>query len=191
MCRGASTQVSSAHGILHDDNTLERHMLSDRVNSKARLETEALMASSKNLTPARVLLVDDEPTQLDLRAHVLSLSGFSVFTARGPLEALAIIAGTAERIDVAVLDYQMPVMNGCLLANHLRSRRPEVKIILHSGAIDIPRGEMTSIDTFIPKSDGVAMLIASVAHLARAATGPPDLVMSRGQPCFESEMIQA
>lgn len=149
------------------------------------------MASSRHAIPARVLLVDDEPVQLDLRAQVLSMSGFSVCTASGPREAIAIIGRAGERIDVAVLDYQMPVMNGCILADHLRSRRPDVKIILHSGAINIPHNEMTNVDRYVPKGDGVSALIASVAQLARGAKGPPEIVMSGQQRCFGSGMIQS
>jgi CheY-like chemotaxis protein len=135
------------------------------------------MLNSRNLVAASVLLVDDEPLQLSLRAQVLEMNGFSVLTACGPLEALSLIVGTAKRIDVAVLDYHMPIMNGCILADHLKSCRPEVKIILHSGAIAIPHGEMASVETFVPKSEGIASLIASIAQLASAATGAPELLV--------------
>src|SRR5438132_153160 len=90
--------------------------------------------------------------------------GFSVITAPGPIEAISMIAKTFDPIKVAVLDYQMPVMNGCLLADRLKSMCPELKIILHSGAVTIPENQMTSIDVFISKSDEIARLIASVSE---------------------------
>src|SRR6201999_1986668 len=70
----------------------------------------------------KVLLVDDEVQQLQLRALVMESCGFSVVTAGGPTEAISTMAGgTIEKTDVAILDYNMPVMNGTTLAARLRS----------------------------------------------------------------------
>jgi hypothetical protein len=41
--------------------------------------------------PARVLLVDDERQQLELRISVLTVAGFSAFTATGSLSALTLV----------------------------------------------------------------------------------------------------
>ena len=116
--------------------------------------------------PARVLLVDDEAQQLAVRADVMKAFGFSVITACGPIEAIFMLADAMEQIDVAILDYDMPVMNGCQLAIHIRSMCPELRIILYSGAVDIPQSTMTSVDAFIPKCDGVGLLIEHVAQFA-------------------------
>ena len=123
------------------------------------------------LSRSKLLMVDDEPGLLKICAHVLRLSGFSVVTADGPLKALAMMMGkAAEKTDVgvAILDYNMPTMNGCALAEELRSMRPDLKIILHSGAFDIPPGELASVDVFVPKGGGVEPLIAEVARLAKS-----------------------
>jgi CheY-like chemotaxis protein len=73
-------------------------------------------------------------------------------------------ADTSDAFEIAVIDYHMPIMNGCLLADRLKSMRPEMKIFLHSGAVVVPESEMTSIDVFVPKSDGIARLIAWVSE---------------------------
>ena len=135
------------------------------------------------LTP-RVLLVDDDVQQLWLRAQVMKLCGFSVVTADCPIEAISLISeDVIEKIDVAVLDYNMPVMNGCALADRLRSLCPELKIILYSGAINIPRGEMNSVDAFIPKDEGTAQLLAQIIEFAQVGRWPlptqaPDMELS-------------
>lgn len=116
--------------------------------------------------PTRVLLVDDEAQQLAVRADVMKVSGFSVITACGPIEAIFMLGEAMEDIDVAILDYDMPVMNGCKLASYIRSMCPELRIILYSGAVDIPQSTMNSVDVFIPKSDGVGLLIEHVAQFA-------------------------
>jgi CheY-like chemotaxis protein len=120
--------------------------------------------------PARVLLVDDEPQQLAARAHVMKMYGFSVTTACGPIEAIFILEDALAQIDVAILDYDMPIMNGCTLASHIRSMCPELKIILYSGAVDLPQPNMTGVDVFIPKGGGIGPLLEQVVLFAPAAT---------------------
>lgn len=83
-----------------------------------------------------MLLVDDDIELMNLCAAVLKMSGASVLTAASPAEALSIMAQPAVNdvgVDVAVVDYRLPGMNGCVLADCLRVRHPELKIILYSG----------------------------------------------------------
>jgi DNA-binding NtrC family response regulator len=125
----------------------------------------------------RILLVDDEIQQLWLRAQVMTLSGFPVLTADSPNVALSMVAEEAiEKVELVVLDYQMPDMNGCDLADLLKEMAPDLKIILYSGATDIPCSEMSSIDVFVSKGDGISRLIAEVARLSEI--GPPTAFMS-------------
>jgi CheY-like chemotaxis protein len=136
------------------------------------------MISEPPSTP-RILLVDDEIPQLLLRAQVMTLRGFPVLTAESPGDAISIVAEEAvEQVGLVVLDYNMPGMNGCNLADLLKVVRPELKIILYSGATDIPRSEMTSIDTFVSKADGMSALIAEVAELTHVVMGTPTTVAS-------------
>lgn len=122
----------------------------------------------------RILLVDDELEQLLLRAQVMSLRGFPVLTADNPSDAIFMMAeDTIDKIELVILDYDMPGMNGCDLADLLKVMRPELNIILYSGATDVPRNEMTSIDTFVSKADGITALIAEVAELTQSAGESP------------------
>jgi CheY-like chemotaxis protein len=125
----------------------------------------------------RILLVDDELEQLLLRAQVMSLRGFPVLIVDNPSDAIFMMAEeTIDKIELVILDYDMPGMNGCDLADTLKLMRPELKIILYSGASDIPRNEMTSIDTFVSKADGIPTLIAEVAELTHVVMGAPTTV---------------
>ena len=87
--------------------------------------------------------------------------------------------GVGRNVHVAVLDYEMPVMNGCVLADYFRERYPDLKIILHSGALDIPESEMTSIDGFVPKGDGIDGLLEEVSVAAQLQATQLDTVMVR------------
>ena len=122
----------------------------------------------------RILLVDDELEQLWLRAQVIQSLGFPVHIADNPSDVMFMIAEEAlEKVELVVLDYNMPGINGCDLADLLKLMRPELKIILYSGASDIPQSEMTSSDTFVSKADGIPTLIAEVAELTHVVMGAP------------------
>jgi DNA-binding NarL/FixJ family response regulator len=71
----------------------------------------------------------------------------------------------ADNIDLAILDYDMPVMNGCVLADELRPICPQLKIILHSGAVDIPQWEINSVDAFVAKDEGTARLLDQIVQI--------------------------
>jgi CheY-like chemotaxis protein len=134
------------------------------------------MVSELQSTP-RILLVDDEAQGLWLRAEVMKSCGFPVVTADNPAKAISMMSEpTPEKIDLAILDYDMPLMNGCALADELRSMCPKLKIILYSGAVDIPQWEMTSVDAFVAKDEGTARLldqIAQIAHTIQPANAAP------------------
>ena len=138
----------------------------------------------------RILLVDDEAQPLELRAQIMTLHGFSVLTADGPAKAIMVAEKAIKKIQIAVLDYNMPGMNGCALAERLRSALPELRIILYTGAVDIPQAEMKGIDALVSKSDGIGYLIDQVAQFTGVGAAPSkhfapcrnaNLAMARGQ----------
>src|SRR5712671_7188968 len=140
-----------------------------------------MMIPKSHLAP-RILLVDDEIEQLWLRAQVMKLFGFPVLTTDDPSEALSMVGEeTVEKIDLVILDYNMPGMNGCDLADLLKVMCPALKIILYSGATDVPRNEMTSIDTFVSKADGITALIAEVAELTQFVGGSPTTLTRKAE----------
>lgn len=131
------------------------------------------MIDLKNAFRTTVLLVDDDTRQLEMRALTMKMSGFSVVIAGGAVEAISLMhEPSSRRIDVAVIDYHMPVMNGCVLAEDFRTRYPELKTVLYSGAIDIPEEEMSSLDAFVSKSEGVDSLLAKITELQHPGNFP-------------------
>jgi len=80
-----------------------------------------------------ILLAEDDSGILKLCRKVLEESGYAVFIASGPSEALEIASSYPGRIDLLLTDVMMPEMNGCELAAQLRSTRPELKALYMSG----------------------------------------------------------
>jgi CheY-like chemotaxis protein len=140
---------------------------------------EAIMLDFKVALRTTILVVDNDVQQLELRAFVLKMSGFDVMTASSAAEAVSIMAQQPRRnVDMAVLDYEMPVVNGCVLADYLRARYPELKIILHSGTIGIEESAMSSIDRFVAKGDGIALLLEEISVLAQLKAMPVAAVIA-------------
>jgi CheY-like chemotaxis protein len=137
-------------------------------------------------THTTLLVVDDDICQLELRSLLLKMSGFTVLTAASPIEALSLLAQPPRcKVNVAILDYEMPMMNGCVLAGYLKACYPDLKIILHSGLLNIPESELGSVDSFIPKGDGIARLLGEVSascNLAGFSTS------TEGSMCPQSEL---
>ena len=69
-----------------------------------------------------LLLVDDDIQQLDLLAFTMKMSGFTVVTASSPIQAISLMnQHCLRKIYVAVIDYHLPAMNGCVLAAYLKA----------------------------------------------------------------------
>ena len=76
---------------------------------------------------ARLLVVDDEPTILELLAGTLRFAGFDVLTAVSGAEALR--AAAAARPDLILLDVMMPDCDGFDVIRRIRAGGPRVPVI--------------------------------------------------------------
>jgi CheY-like chemotaxis protein len=71
------------------------------------------------MNEARILVVDDNPTNLKLACDVLEWSGYQVARAVDAEEALGIIEGT--KLDLILMDLGLPGMDGLTLARKLKA----------------------------------------------------------------------
>ena len=110
-----------------------------------------------------LLLVDDQPDELNLRKIVLEHSGYTVLTAANGSEGLALLASHA--IDEVLLDYQMPGMNGGLVADAMRKAYPGVPILMLSGCVSLPKSALQFVDGFIAKGNSSRFLLKTVERL--------------------------
>jgi two-component system, OmpR family, response regulator len=79
---------------------------------------------------ARLLVVDDEETILELLSASLRFAGFEVMTAASGAEALR--AAAASRPDLVLLDVMMPDGDGFEVVRRMRSSGPDVPVIFLS-----------------------------------------------------------
>jgi signal transduction histidine kinase len=81
-----------------------------------------------------VLLADDETMLRDLLAELLESYGYNVIKVSSGNEALKVL--TEEiKVDLAIIDYNMPEMDGLKCIENIRALKFQMPIILSSGSI--------------------------------------------------------
>ena len=81
----------------------------------------------------KVLVIDDDQAILDIVEKTLSKFGYVVLTATDGRQGLQVYAQVWNTIDVVILDYMMPEINGIETLKEIRKIHPTAKIILASG----------------------------------------------------------
>jgi CheY-like chemotaxis protein len=90
-------------------------------------------ASPEQSRKHRILCVDDEITGTRIRGEVLEEHGYSVALYHSPL---AVLHCDFSLFDLAVLDFQMPGLNGRELFLRMRALGARFPIVLLTGAVD-------------------------------------------------------
>ena len=110
-----------------------------------------------------VLCVDDETVGLRVRKIMLEGHGFKVLTATSGEQGLALLAD--NDIDLVVLDYYMPGMNGGDVAAEVRRVSPQTPIIFLSAYFSLPPAALELANAFITKGDPPDVLIDKIEQL--------------------------
>src|SRR5690606_19826702 len=117
----------------------------------------------------KILLVDDDPDLLSVTTFALQQAGFLVVQAANGPQALA--AFEAESPDLAVLDINMPGMDGFELARRLRARSaiPLLMLTVRHEEQDVVKALSRGADDYLAKPYSPKILVARVRALLRRA----------------------
>jgi CheY-like chemotaxis protein len=85
---------------------------------------------------AVILLVDDDHAVRDIATSILRDLGFVVLEAGSGGAALEILERGQTNIDLVILDYAMPGMNGLEVARQMQSKIPKIPILFVTGYAD-------------------------------------------------------
>jgi CheY-like chemotaxis protein len=143
--------------------TMERKVVMSAptfLRPEAGTETLAKMENPRSRT---VLCVDDERIGLRVRKIMLESRGYIVLTANSGDEGLKMF--DENQVDVVVLDYYMPGLNGGEVASEMRRRRPGVPIVFLSAYFSLPPEALELADAFITKGDPPDVLIEKLQRL--------------------------
>jgi CheY-like chemotaxis protein len=107
-------------------------------------------AETDRMFGGRVLVVDDREDVRLLTCHMVKQLGYEALSASSGEEALEVARREAGRIPLLLTDVVMPGMNGRELADEMRRRIPDVKVIFMSGYTDSILTESGTIDSRTP-----------------------------------------
>ncbi len=108
-----------------------------------------------------ILCIDDDRPTLELRRRVLEGSGYDVLTAPSGPDGLNIVSG-GTKIDLVILDYLMPGMNGDEVAENIKSDHPALPVIAMS-AVRLPPHMMKTVDAYVQKGQEVEVLLTTIS----------------------------
>src|SRR5215211_3055169 len=133
--------------------------------------------------PARILIIEDNPTNLDLMTYLLSAFGHTPLTAHDGEEGLQ--AAQRETPDLIICDLQLPRLNGYEVARWLKSHPglraiPLVAVTALAMVGDRDKVLAAGFDRYISKPIDPQTLVALVERLLQhtsgvtpSAVGPP------------------
>ena len=94
--------------------------------------------SQTQSTPTGALVIDDDKFQAQLVTRLLKEFGWDAVSFNNPLEALSVFKVAPSAFGLIITDRRMPQMSGDDLVPLLRQARPDIPIILSSGALASP-----------------------------------------------------
>jgi putative two-component system response regulator len=132
---------------------------------------------------ARVLVVDDDPANVQVFSRLMIRLGYEALSAQTGERALEIVS--AQRPDLVLLDVNMPGIDGFEVCRRLKANRatrliPVVLVTTLTASEDRIRGIEAGADDFVAKPPALAELEARVRSLLRLKTYTDELDSAEG-----------
>jgi CheY-like chemotaxis protein len=84
-------------------------------------------------TKELILIIDDEALIVAIAKRMLTDAGYRVVTSSEPFQALEIFKQLKDEVDLVILDFTLPIMDGSEVFDALREIKPQVAVMLSSG----------------------------------------------------------
>jgi CheY-like chemotaxis protein len=118
-----------------------------------------------------ILCIDDDPKILALQKAILELKGYSVLLAQDGPTGIALASKHA--VDLVVLDFKMPGMDGAQVADVLFKEHPNVPVVVCSGFFDaVPEWLRWFAAAYVQKGDGPEVLLAAIEEVMATKKSP-------------------
>jgi CheY-like chemotaxis protein len=147
--------------LLQQKPKFAERFLAYLLSRNVRIESDwvDVLASGENT----VLCIDDEPNGLVARKAILRNKGYEVLTALSGPEGLKLFKDNP--VNAVVLDYAMPGMDGGQVAAELKRLNPNIKILLLSAYVDIPKETLQRVDKRSLKGVSPTSFLADLEQL--------------------------
>jgi CheY-like chemotaxis protein len=107
-----------------------------------------------------LLCIDDDQVALSGWCLYLQTKGYTVVGASSAEEGLQVFG--VQPIDLVVLDYSMPELNGSAVSEVMKRIKPNVPIILFTGSVGVPEHIHKTVDHHILKGGEPVELLSKI-----------------------------
>ncbi|MGK7937351.1 MAG: CBS domain-containing protein [Xenococcaceae cyanobacterium] len=171
---GLSTVIGivKSHGGFVDVVSEKKRGTQFKVFLPASNTAAIALEATEELPPGNgelILVVDDEPSILDVTKATLETYNYRVLTARNGIDAIALYTQNQAEISVVLMDLIMPEMSGLTAMRTLRKINPSVKLIANSGLAErdkITAAERIGIKAFLSKPYTAENLLQQLKEVA-------------------------
>lgn len=131
-----------------------------------------------NLTPLRILIVDDDPVLLQSLRDTLQLDGHTVIGAGGGqagIDAFTAAQARGECISAVITDLGMPYVDGASVAKAVKAASPLTPVILLTGwgqRLVLEREVPAHVDQVLSKPPKLRELREALAHIGDRRVAP-------------------
>ena len=139
-----------------------REWVASSFAGRRRVSRQLLKPEPEPFVPGQktILWIDDYEPGLALYRTMFEMLGYRVLTASRGKVGLELVQRHA--IDVVVVDYEMPEMNGFDVASALKRGCPGLPVVLFSGLTSIPSKILPFVDAFCDKAGTREELLATI-----------------------------
>ncbi len=122
----------------------------------------------------KVLIIEDEPSQLELLSYNLDVEGYDVYKAETGEEGLLVLQET--EIDLVLLDWMLPQISGLEICRQIKRNKltrsiPVIMLTARGEEDDKVRGLDTGANDYIVKPYSIKELLARVRAGLRSSKG--------------------
>ncbi len=125
-------------------------------------------------TKELILIIDDEALIVAIAKRMLTDAGYRVVASTEPFQALEIFKQLKDEVDLVILDFTLPIMDGSEVFDALREIKPKVAVMLSSGFAeqDKVRAMLSQgLRGFLPKPYTQEKLLSQVRSTLDAIRG--------------------
>ena len=135
-------------------------------------------ATPTNRRGATVLLIDDDTSVREVTAAMLREDGFAVIEAGSGGAGLEALDRT-EKVDLLLVDFAMPGMNGAEVAREAQARRPGLPTLFVTGYADLEAIRSVGEDRIVAKPFQRERLFQAIDLVLGPADAPANVVKLR------------
>lgn len=146
--------------------------------------------------PMTILAVDDNRVVTEILTTQIGSLGHTLLIARNGQEALSMLATSLDKIDIVLMDWAMPVMDGMTTIRHMKShpRMRNIPIIMLTGADkpeEMKKGLEAGVFYYLTKPVKKVILRSVLDSAGRAARQNKMLAHELGQHRRSFELIDS